>query len=821
MAEIMINFDSGIENVKIDYGSNSVTHSESGYGSALDYEPGNDIVLTATLKTGYSLKDAVITKTDVGTITGTISGNVVTIPESDIQWDSSFAVNLSTQGEVTRKSYDLSTSSKWATLSSGNHNVQIVAKASGYRDSEKSAAAVVKKEYPSVTLKAGTYQFKENPVLPTEELNATMAFKTKLYGATDYSEFTSIKADSTGIDYINSTTGASASVYYNDQWATSTSQRVIVVENDVQVPSDFLTWFENATYVPLKAGTYQFIVDTSLSNVPSNIYVPFTSDGVTYFKIAFLTDGMHFVKTSDTADNTSLTVYSASSGWVDEKYRVITVTEDTFIYRAQYTWFTANANAYTPTYTLEAGTYKFIDNPVFSAQSDDITQMFADGISGYFLTSDNTYSDLTDIYQISVLSAPTGFASLSTYFASSSADDNLFNNFDGEEDNPQWTTYLNSTRFITSDTDKLRAITLSTAQSVSAEFYKWAITDGNLVKQTEPTGETWLLNEQLQEVDSKAYNQTYTANFLSNGTSYTSLRITGSAELGNTDLLPQLYFGADGYTLVKGATYWVNQAYRTITFSTPPTGDLLNWLQANGTKQGGSINATVIMEDSSVNTINLYDGQNNTGTLLKSTKTPFTETFAIHSGYMYTEIGNIVNGDTVHFGSSVPKAESMANGSIKISTDTTVYLIIERCLTGDTLITLANNSVKRIDELTLNDKVLSYNEQGELVADKILYTDANEHKIHTEYDIWTFDDGTILKTVHRHRFYNVEQKAMIYMNEWKLGEHARNLNGKDIALINHETVKEEVSHYTLFTEHQNYFANGLLSGNRWTKKLNI
>lgn len=30
---------------------------------------------------------------------------------------------------------------------------------------------------------------------------------------------------------------------------------------------------------------------------------------------------------------------------------------------------------------------------------------------------------------------------------------------------------------------------------------------------------------------------------------------------------------------------WVDQAYRTITFLEPPTGDLLTWLQANGTKQ--------------------------------------------------------------------------------------------------------------------------------------------------------------------------------------------------------------------------------------------
>ena len=30
---------------------------------------------------------------------------------------------------------------------------------------------------------------------------------------------------------------------------------------------------------------------------------------------------------------------------------------------------------------------------------------------------------------------------------------------------------------------------------------------------------------------------------------------------------------------------WVNQSYRTITFLEPPTGELLTWLQANGTKQ--------------------------------------------------------------------------------------------------------------------------------------------------------------------------------------------------------------------------------------------
>lgn len=144
------------------------------------------------------------------------------------------------------------------------------------------------------------------------------------------------------------------------------------------------------------------------------------------------------------------------------------------------------------------------------------------------------------------------------------------------------------------------------------------------------------------------------------------------------------------------------------------------------------------------------------------------------------------------------------------------------CLTGDTLITLADRTQKRIDELTLQDRVLSIDtETGKFVADEITYTDSTEHKTFTEYDVWTFSDGTIVKTVHRHRFYNVEKQAMVYMDEWNIGEHAVNQNGEYIALVSHENVKEEVKHYTLFTKHQNYFANGLLSGNRHTAELHL
>jgi len=156
-----------------------------------------------------------------------------------------------------------------------------------------------------------------------------------------------------------------------------------------------------------------------------------------------------------------------------------------------------------------------------------------------------------------------------------------------------------------------------------------------------------------------------------------------------------------------------------------------------------------------------------------------------------------------------------------LTANSTAY-IYSSCLTGDMLITLADGSQKRVDQLALTDKVLSWNpDTMQLEADEITYTDSAENKKHTEYDVWTFIDGTVIKTVHRHRLYNVERQAMIYMDEWQIGEHALNIDGEYVELITHENIKEVIQHYTLFTGNQNYFVNGLLSGNRYTKEIHL
>lgn len=142
------------------------------------------------------------------------------------------------------------------------------------------------------------------------------------------------------------------------------------------------------------------------------------------------------------------------------------------------------------------------------------------------------------------------------------------------------------------------------------------------------------------------------------------------------------------------------------------------------------------------------------------------------------------------------------------------------CLTGDTLVTMADYSNKRLDEISVGDLVLSIDfTVNKPIYRKVIYSDKDENNIHTEFDEWTFDDGTVIKTVHRHEFYNVEARRMKYMDEWKIGEHTLKQDGSHPALISHRNIKEKVNHYKITLEENTaYFANGLLTGDRLCPK---
>lgn len=142
-----------------------------------------------------------------------------------------------------------------------------------------------------------------------------------------------------------------------------------------------------------------------------------------------------------------------------------------------------------------------------------------------------------------------------------------------------------------------KTITLATDQQISADFYEWAITGGNLVKQAE--SETWVLNETLNISGTTYFNniemrysgqtrippiKSLKVYEFSDGP-VTAYEVIGEeqeeyAEGSSKYYLYQTGGGGDGWVSDTSGT-----KYNIWTFATPPSGDLLTWLQANGTKQ--------------------------------------------------------------------------------------------------------------------------------------------------------------------------------------------------------------------------------------------
>lgn len=96
----------------------------------------------------------------------------------------------------------------------------------------------------------------------------------------------------------------------------------------------------------------------------------------------------------------------------------------------------------------------------------------------------------------------------------------------------------------------------------------------------EPTGEIWVINEDIYNVG----NNTFTINFVSNNISFSSLT---TAFIGGGQNVYIKYNEIEVCRInpITEVGTWVNENYRTITLEQAASGALLTWLQANAVKQ--------------------------------------------------------------------------------------------------------------------------------------------------------------------------------------------------------------------------------------------
>lgn len=148
------------------------------------------------------------------------------------------------------------------------------------------------------------------------------------------------------------------------------------------------------------------------------------------------------------------------------------------------------------TYTLETGTYKWVDVPTtpnsLSGESVNISFTFRDN-------EGDTYNSIMIKFAVDELS---GYIAMYYHYL-----------YEGEYINDLICVFDEQPiEWLLDD----HTVTFSTDQTVPADFYTWAITGGNLVKQT---GETWLLNEEI----SPRSLGTIDVSFASNGKQYIQL----------------------------------------------------------------------------------------------------------------------------------------------------------------------------------------------------------------------------------------------------------------------------------------------------------
>jgi len=141
------------------------------------------------------------------------------------------------------------------------------------------------------------------------------------------------------------------------------------------------------------------------------------------------------------------------------------------------------------------------------------------------------------------------------------------------------------------------------------------------------------------------------------------------------------------------------------------------------------------------------------------------------------------------------------------------------CVTGDTLVMLADGSQKRIDEVTYEDQLLVWNfftGAYDVVPSAIIFYHGD-----ADYRILNlnFEDGTTVKVINNHGFYSAEENQFVFITEENadeyVGQHFAKVDGDSytyVELIGYEITEEYTGCYSIQSAmHNNFMTEGMFS----------
>lgn len=304
-----------------------------------------------------------------------------------------------------------------------------------------------------------------------------------------------------------------------------------------------------------------------------------------------------------------------------------------------------------------------------------------------------------------------------------------------------------------------------------------------------------------------------------------------------------------GYDVYKNGTLLTSITLATVDLSTLITdsGTYTITVKAKGTNFNESVASNsvtytvssgfevqVSVRSDTESSINFYDGQDTSGTSLGSVSPGSSATFSVSSGYLYVSLGfpadSYYSPGTTTGGVSFQDRDSY-HFLYKVTGNGTISnMYAAPCFVEGTLITMANGTYKKVEDIEYGDEVLCYDfEKGEQTTSYIDWMIPKQTA--TEYWKITLSDGTVLRLVgpkdgpnknKSHRLYNVTKQSFMYPQDFEENDYTLKQDGTIATISSIEKVEEKVNFYNISSkDHINVYAENVLTSNRLNNRFEI
>lgn len=168
---------------------------------------------------------------------------------------------------------------------------------------------------------------------------------------------------------------------------------------------------------------------------------------------------------------------------------------------------------------------------------------------------------------------------------------------------------------------------------------------------------------------------------------------------------------------------------------------------------------------------------------------------------------------TDYFANGLYYGRAYATNAAGTAYGSVIIFVPDICLVEGTLVSMADGTTKKIEEITYSDRLAVWNfDEGRFDEAQPLFI--KEEQIANGYCLLEFSDGSSLKIINQHRIFNKEEGMFTFTmsEDTPVGTTTFNVDGRDVRLVRTQVVEEEVRYYNVITfGHMNLFANGILA----------